>query len=79
MIVPKGKEIEKMREQILKVLATCPNGTLKRNIFSPANAEGHKAMYELEAEGLVVRREHKDVANMEWYDIYILKEFVDKD
>ena len=68
-----------MREQILKVLATCPNGTRKRNIFSPANAEGHKAMYELEAEGLVVRRERKDVANMEWYDIYILKEFVDKD
>lgn len=36
-------------------------------------------MYELEAEGLVVRREHKDMANMEWYDIYILKEFVSED
>lgn len=50
-----------------------PKGARKREMFSPANAEGHKAVAELLAEGKIREELHSDMANMDCYYVYYWK------
>ena len=64
-----------MKEQILKHLSTCPNGSRQRVIAGAigvwtANSELIKALHELEKAGKVKSTLYRDMANMEQYLIW---------
>ena len=64
-----------MKEQILKHLRTCPNGSRQRMIAEAlgvwtADSELIKALHELEFAGLVKSTLYRDMANMEQYLIW---------
>lgn len=64
-----------MKEQILKYLSTCPNGSRQRMIADAlgvwtANSELVKALHELEKAGKVKSTPYRDMANMEQYLIW---------
>lgn len=45
-------------------------GLRKRDLFSPANREGHRIMFELEDKRLIRSELYSDRANMEEYIVY---------
>ena len=64
-----------MKEQILKHLSTCPNGSRQRVIADAlgvwtASSELIKALYELEKAGKIKSVLYRDIANMEQYLIW---------
>ena len=64
-----------MKEQMLKHLSTCPNGSRQRVIAAAlgvwtANSELIKALHELEKAGKVKSTLYRDMANMEQYLIW---------
>ena len=63
-----------MKEFIYEILSEMyPKGARKREMFSPANTEGHKAIAELLAEGKIEEVLHRDMANMDCYYVYYWK------
>lgn len=64
-----------MKEQILKHLSTCPNGSRQRVIADAlgvwtASSELIKTLHELEKAGKVKSTLHRDMANMEYYLVW---------
>lgn len=64
-----------MKEQILKHLSTCPNGSRQQAIADAlgvwtASSELVKALHELEKAGKVKSTLYRDMANMEQYLIW---------
>lgn len=64
-----------MKEQILKHLSTCPNGSRQRVIADAlgvwtASSELVKALHELEKAGKVKSTLYCDMANIEYYLIW---------
>ena len=63
-----------MKDYIYNLLEEMyPKGARKREMFSPANVEGHKAIAELLAEGCIREELHRDNGNMENYYVYYWK------
>lgn len=58
-----------IKDQLRKA-AQRGKGLRKRDLFSPANREGHRIMSELEDKGLIRSELYSDRANMEEYIIY---------
>lgn len=63
-----------MKDYIYNLLKEMyPKGARKREMFSPANMEGHNAIAELLAEGRIREEYYRDNGNMENYIIYYWK------
>ena len=63
-----------MKDFLYEILSEIyPKGARKREMFSPSNAEGHKAIAELLAEGRIREELYTDYTNMENYYVYYWK------
>ena len=71
------QEIEiNRRRAILDILCKCPRGLRKREISSFTGiwvGDLVKPMADMEAEGILVRTSVRDMANMEYYDIWKIR------
>lgn len=63
------------RRKVIELLSKAPNGLRKREISSYTGiwvGDLVGVMSDLESEKVIIRTTHRDMANMEWYDIYKL-------
>ena len=71
------KEVEiNRRRAIIDILCKCPGGLRKREISSFTGiwvGDLVDVMAEMEDEGIITRTSIRDMANMEFYDIWRLK------
>ena len=59
-----------MKSFIMKKISNSPSGMRKRDLFSPADTIGHRAIEELVNEGSIMEERVTDVGNMESYILY---------
>lgn len=63
------------RRKVIELLSKTPNGLRQREISSYTGiwvGDLVGVMADLESEKIITRTSHRDMANMEWYDIYKL-------
>lgn len=71
------KEVEiSNRRKIMDILCKCPHGLRKREISSFTGiwvGDLVKPIADMEAEGIITHYTVRDMANMEWYDVYYIR------